>query len=116
MIHNKTTVDVLEYALQFIRHGWTKNCMAVDAQDKQIHERSSGAVKFCAVGAITRSSMNKILIDESINLLLSANRLDSVTVWNDSPSRKKREVEAGFRKAIALTKKNRKISQESATR
>lgn len=50
-----------ERAFELLRAGWTRGAYARDAKgNSNVHECSSGAVSFCAIGALRRATLDTL--------------------------------------------------------
>jgi hypothetical protein len=106
-----TVSSVLRAAAQKIepRRGWTRGWFARDAHRGGIFYANERAVCFCMLGAIKRSALEAVGPDGVFGLTnLAVDAVEAVighvdiTVWNDDPKRRKRQVLAALRKAADL--------------
>lgn len=86
-------------AIDYIRKGWTKGAQARDRDGSNVDPKSSCAVKWCAIGAISAVYQSKHKWADALTRLGVAIDTVNIAVWNDDPKRTKSEVLAAFRKA-----------------
>jgi hypothetical protein len=87
----KSIVETLRLAKALIRKGWTKRWFAGDAEGHNVESGSAKAVRFCAVGAVSRVSgrLRRDTID-ALAVALHKKFQYSITAYNDAPRRTKR--------------------------
>lgn len=99
--------ETLKEALKLVKKGWRKGGYALDKDGNEVDYLKASAVKFCATGAILKTS---IMGDSRTpyTLMLKVINTDSIADWNDMKSRTKKQVIAAFKKAIKLAEKTEK--------
>jgi len=105
-VKDEATREVLVKARELVEKGWTKGAMARNKYRHRVQFDSLCAVKFCAIGAISRSAKDRPSDQEKLDIsarkaIRKINELDSISVFNDSDDTTKADVLAAFDKAIA---------------
>ena len=97
-----TVPEVLRKAADLIEPegAWTQGEMGRDHTGERVSCRSDAAVKFCALGAISRAG-DGALEDEAAQILRDVvkPRRNDIARWNDAPGRQQSEVVAALREA-----------------
>jgi hypothetical protein len=103
----KNTTEVLKRAKSLLQKvGWCKG-------QSVKRNRDNKPVAYCASGAINHAvgySSNPHFYSEAIyrlNAIIGGGLVSGITLWNDDPKRKKKEVLAAFDKAIAEEEKKK---------
>jgi hypothetical protein len=75
----------------------------------RFRKRINGENCYCAMGAVYAVTKSRALRNQAFQALLSlgikGRRYDSVWLWNDSPRRTWKQVDAAFRRAAEALKK-----------
>jgi len=96
--------DTLRKAADLCAQGWTQCALARNRHGLRCGLRSKQAVKWCAIGAIRRSSPTpgvSALAQGSVERRLARRWCMSLSFFNDQPGRKKSAVVAALRAAAA---------------
>jgi len=78
-----------------IKRGWCQGNYAKTKNGRPTKVNSKAAVKFCILGAIQRSGISTIHVNMDVLRIvrkLHGNKFDSLSVFNDLPGRKKKDV------------------------
>ena len=106
----KTTLEILEEAYELLGDPkrWTIESYARDVHDSEAQISANDAVKFCAIGAISRVAMHEHsaharnaawdMLDEA------ARRIYDLSIVNVNDSLGRRQVRAVYRAAIRRAK------------
>lgn len=86
-------------AIDYIRKGWTQGFSARNREGCGVDPKSSCAVKWCALGAISAAYQSRHKWADALTKLEVAVGTKGIGAWNDDPKRTKSEVLAAFRKA-----------------
>jgi len=98
----KPTLDsVFKKAKSTVRKAWSQaGYYAEDDQGNPRSPTSPDATKFCVMGACERHGLNADRAMTLLEPLLPKSAPNSVAVWNDRPTTKKKDVLSLFDRAI----------------
>lgn len=100
--NESTVLDALRMGRGKVARGWTRGCLARDAEGKEVDPVSAQATCWCAIGAIDSVTGNENNASHgAVTVLDSALEGREIADFNDDPATTQADVLALFDRAIA---------------
>ena len=91
-VRTREAIDQLKATKKWLKENeWVQGYSALKADDTVTHPFSEGAKKCCLLGAITRHKCCGVASD-AVHEEVRKTGAGSIVMWNDYPSREKKEV------------------------